>query len=196
MAVQPAMMVEQTSRRRMNVRKIINSTYVTLDGVMNPMDWSGQFSSEEHGAYAHELLLSSDALLMGRETYEVFASSWGSRTAADDSPGSDGFVDRINGLAKHVASTTLKEPLEWNNSSLLKGDVAEVVANLKRQPGQNILMYGCGPLARTLAQHDLIDEYRFWVYPVVWGSGKRLFIEGLKATLKHVDRACRIKEDG
>ena len=86
-------------------------------------------------------------------------------------------------MPKYVASTTLQEPLGWN-ATLLKGDIATEVARLKQQPGQNILMYGCGPVARTLMQHDLIDEYLFWVYPVVVGSGTRLFGDGGQATLK------------
>lgn len=167
------------------MRKIVNSTYVTLDGVMNPVDWSGDFSSTEHGAYARELLFASDAMLMGRETYEIFAATWPSRTAADDSPGSAGFIDRINAIGKYVVSSTLAEPLSWQGSSLLRGDVVEAVTKLKEGPGQNILMYGCGPLARTLMEHGLIDEYHFWVYPVVWGGGARLFLDGARTTLEH-----------
>jgi dihydrofolate reductase len=156
------------------MRKVIVSVYTTLDGVMQaPEKWSGQFWNAEHGKYARDLLFASDTLLMGRETYEIFADSWPTRTAADDGPGAEGFVDRINSLPKFVASTTLKEPLAWNNSQLIQGDVAEFVSRLKQQPGQHILMYGAGPVARTLIQHDLIDEFRVWVHPVVWGSGER-----------------------
>lgn len=158
------------------MRKIIVSVYTTLDGVMEaPEKWAGQFWNEEHGKYARDLLFASDALLMGRETYEVFAASWPFRTAADDGPGAVGFVERINNLAKFVASTTLKEPLEWHNSHLLTEPIAEAVATLKQQPGQNIVMYGAGPLAHTLIQHSLIDELRVWVHPLVWGNGVRLF---------------------
>ncbi len=89
-----------------------------------------------------------------------------------------GFADRMNGLPKYVASTTLEEPLEWNNSTPIKGDVAEEVSELKQQPGENILIYGSGSLVNTLMQHDLIDEYRLMVFPVVLGSGKRLFGDG------------------
>jgi dihydrofolate reductase len=141
---------------------------------------------EERGSYARDILFASDALLLGRETYEVFATTWPARTAADDGPGEAGFIDRINRLPKFVASTTLKEPLTWN-ATLIKGDVAKEVARLKQQPGRDILMFGCGELARTLMQHGLIDEYRFWVYPVVVGDGTRLFDGGSKATLKLVD---------
>jgi dihydrofolate reductase len=114
------------------MRKVIVSVYTTLDGVMEaPEKWSGQFWNEEHGKYARDLLFASDALLMGREIYEGFAASWPLRTAADDGPGEEGFVDRINSLPKFVASTTLKEPLEWNNAHLIKEDVAEAVFKLK-----------------------------------------------------------------
>jgi dihydrofolate reductase len=119
-------------------------------------------------------------------TAEIFANTWPSSTAADDGPGEAGYVDRINSLPKFVASRTLKEPLAWN-ATLIKGDVAQAVARLKQQPGQDILVYGCGELARTLMQHDLIDEYRFWVYPVVAGEGTRLFEGCSKATLKLID---------
>lgn len=165
------------------MRKVIVSTYVSLDGVIQPLDWSFGSRNEERGKYARDLLFSADVLLLGRETYQIFAEVWPTRTAADDGPGEAGMTDRINSMPKYVASTTLQEPLSWN-ATLLKGDITTEVARLKQQPGQNILMYGCGPVARTLMQHDLIDEYQFWVYPVVVGSGTRLFGDGGKATLK------------
>jgi dihydrofolate reductase len=172
------------------MRKLIVSTYVTLDGVIQPLDWSAQSSSpaarEERGRYARDMLFAADALLLGRETYEVFAAVWPSKTAADDGPGEAGLIDRINRLPKYVASTTLREPLAWN-ATLLADDVPAEVAKLKQQPGQAILMYGCGDLARTLLEHDLIDEFRFWVYPVVRGSGTRLFGEGTTADLRLVE---------
>jgi dihydrofolate reductase len=170
------------------MRKVVVEVYTSLDGVIQPLDWMppSETGREERGNYARDQLFASDALLMGRETYEIFAETWPSRTAADDGPGEAGYIDRINSLPKFVASTTLKEPLAWN-ATLIKGDIAQEVAKLKQQPGQNILMYGCGELARTLMQHDLIDEYRFWVYPVVVGEGTRLFEGSSKATLKLVD---------
>lgn len=172
------------------MRKLIVSTYMTLDGVIQPLDWSAQSSSresaEERGAYARDLLFSADALLLGRETYEIFAEVWPTRTAADDGPGEAGSVDRINSLPKYVASTTLEEPLTWN-ATLIAGDIPTEVAKLKQQPGQAIVMYGCGELARTLLEHGLVDEFRFWVYPVVRGSGTRLFGDGVRADLKLVE---------
>jgi len=172
------------------MRRIVVSTYLTLDGVIQPLDWSAQSSDpaslEERGTYVRDMLFASDALLMGRETYEVFAEVWPTRTAADDGPGEAGFIDRINSLPKYVASTTLDEPLAWN-ATLIKGDVPQQVARLKQESGRDILMYGCGELARTLLEHDLIDEFRFWVYPVVRGSGTRLFGSGTRADLKLVE---------
>lgn len=172
------------------MRKIIVSTYVTLDGVIQPLDWSAQSqdsaSSEERNQYAREVLFDADALLMGRETYEIFAGSWPTRTAADDEPGAEGVTDRINRLPKYVVSTTLQEPLTWN-STLIKGDVASEIAKLKDQPGKNIVMYGCGQLAKTLLEHDLADEFLFWVYPVVRGRGTRLFKDEVNADLELVD---------
>jgi dihydrofolate reductase len=161
------------------MRKIIVSTFVTLDGVMEePQNWHSQFWSDELTEYAHGVLFASDALLLGRETYEGFASSWASRTGE--------FADRINSLPKFVASTTLQEPLAWN-ASLITGDVPAEVSKLKQQPGQDIVMYGSSTLVRALMPHGLIDELRLWVFPVVLGSGRRLFPEGSHAKLKLVD---------
>jgi dihydrofolate reductase len=129
--------------------KLVVSTYVTLDGVMQPIDWTGRYSHEDHGRHAREVLFASDALVMGRETYEVFAPAWSSRTAEDEQPGEEGYVERINSMPKFVASTTLKEPLGWNNSTLIRGDVVDAVSGLKERFRGNVLMYGCGPLARA-----------------------------------------------
>jgi len=172
------------------VRKIIVSTYMTLDGVIQPIDWSAQSqdpaSAEERGRYARDLLFEADSLLLGRETYQIFAEAWPTRTAADDDPGAAGVTDRINSLPKYVASKTLSEPLSWN-ATLIKGDVPREIARLKEQPGQSIVMYGCGQLAKTLFEHNLVDEFRFWVYPVVRGSGTRLFEDGVNADLELVE---------
>jgi dihydrofolate reductase len=172
------------------MRKLIVSTYVTLDGVIQPMDWSAQYSGlearEERGQFARDVLFDADALLLGRETFEIFAQVWPIRTAADDGPGEEGFIERINQLPKYVASTTLQEPLGWN-ATLLTGDIPAAVTDLKKQPGASIVMYGCGELARTLLEHDLIDEFHFWVYPVVRGSGTRLFGAGAVADLHLVE---------
>lgn len=171
------------------MRKLIATEYLTLDGVMEaPGDetslgdhggWSFLFSSEEHSKFKFDELFTSDVILLGRATYEIFAATWPTRTG--------GFADRINSLPKYVVSTTL-EKAEWNNSHLIKDAqyVVEEVFKLKQQPGQNILVYGSADLVHMLRQHNLIDEYRFMVYPIILGTGKRLFKDGNNTTLKLV----------
>ncbi len=153
------------------MRKLVVAEYVSLDGVMEEPSWTGPYFNEEVAKFQFDLLFASDALLLGRVTYQGFAAAWPSMTDEE------GFADRMNSLPKFVVSTTLEE-VEWNNSSLIKGNVAEEVSRLKQQPGQDILIYGSGDLVHTLMQHDLIDEYRLMVHPVVLGGGKRLFGEG------------------
>ncbi|MEV0385431.1 dihydrofolate reductase family protein [Nonomuraea sp. NPDC050643] len=156
------------------MRKLIESTFVTMDGVISdPHVWGPPYWDEEHNAYSAKLLFDADALLLGRETYEGFAEAWPSRSG-------DPYTDRINSLPKHVASTTLKEADAWNGS-LIQGDVAEAVAELKRRPGQSILKFGTGSLDRTLIEHGLVDEFHFWVFPVIAGGGDRL-LDGLDVT--------------
>jgi dihydrofolate reductase len=154
---------------------IVAWEFVTLDGVMEaPETWqlsTGLFD-EAMGKAAFDLLIGTDALLLGRVTYELFAEAWPSMTDED------GFADRMNGLPKLVASTTLQEPLSWANSTLIEGDVAEELARLTQEPGQRISLVGSGTLLNALMQHDLIDEYQIWVHPIVIGSGKRLFADG------------------
>lgn len=159
------------------MRKVIVSVYTTLNGVMSPVDWRFPRASAERGKYAHDLLYEADAFVMGRETYEGFAAVWPNVTTADEGPGEAGSADRMNSLPKYVASTTLHD-LTWNNSHLIRGDVAEAVATMKQQEGLNILLFGTGPVAHTLMQHGLVDEVRVWVYPLVTGvtdQSKRLF---------------------
>jgi len=167
--------------KEVSMRKVVVSEFVSLDGVIEEPSWTFQFSSEEQQKFKFDELFASDALLLGRVTYEGFAAAWPSATDEE------GFADRMNGLPKYVVSTTLEEPLEWNNSRLIEGDVAEEVSRLKQQPGHDILIYGSGELLHTLMQHDLIDEYRLMVYPVVLGSGKRLFRDGINTTLRLVE---------
>lgn len=171
------------------MRKLIEATFVTLDGVISdtvpstaphasPEKWGAPYWDDEHAGYARDLLFASDALLLGRVTYEGFVQSWPSRTGD--------FADRINSLPKYVASRTLEGPLKWN-ATLIEGDVADEVARLKQQPGENILKYGTGELDRTLLQRNLVDEFHFWMFPVAIGSGRRLF-NGIDTThLKLVD---------
>jgi dihydrofolate reductase len=171
------------------MRKIIVSEFVSLDGVMEgpgPVDefklagWTMPYWNEEIGKSKFDELFASDTLLLGRVTYQGFAAAWPSRT--DEA----GFADRMNSLPKFVVSTTLQK-VEWNNSRLIKENVAEEISKLKQQPGHDILIAGSGALVHTLMQHDLIDEYRLLVYPVVLGSGKRLFKDGSNTTLRLVE---------
>jgi dihydrofolate reductase len=161
------------------MRKVVVTEYVTLDGVMENPSWTGPYWNDEIARFKFDELFESDALLLGRVTYEGFAKAWPSMTDEQ------GFADRMNSLPKFVASRML-EATEWN-ASLIKADVAEAVATLKQQPGQNLLVYGSGDLVQTLMQHGLVDEYRLLVYPVVRGSGKRLFKDGNTATLRLMD---------
>jgi dihydrofolate reductase len=136
-----------------------------------PDKWHLQFWHEEMGKYKYDELFASDALLLGRVTYEGFAAAWPSRT--DEA----GFADKMNGMPKYVVSTTLEELLEWNNSTLIDGDVAEAVAELKREVDGDILINGSAQLVQALMEHDLVDEYRLMVFPIVLGADKRLFGE-------------------
>ena len=157
------------------MRKVIVSVYTTLNGVMSPVDWRFPYISEARGQYAHDLLFECDALLMGRETYEAFAAVW---PTANDGPGEAGSSDRINSLPKYVVSKTLEAPLAWNNSHLIRADLPAEVSHMKQQSGLNIIIYGAGPVAHTLIQHQLVDEIRVWIYPLVTGvtqNTKRLF---------------------
>jgi dihydrofolate reductase len=171
------------------MRKLSVSTLVTLDGVVqdpggfgetNDGGWSGPYFGDEAGRLAFEGALASDVFLLGRETYELFKEYW-TRVHEGD------YAARINSIPKLVASTTLDEPLEWN-ARLIEGDLAEAITKLKREDGGGILMYGSPTLMRTLAAHDLVDEYKLWIHPIVLGGGKRLFTDGFgKTALELVD---------
>lgn len=157
--------------------KVIVSEFVSLDGVVENPSWTAPYWSDQIGEYKYAELFASDALLLGRVTYQGFAEAWPDRTDEQ------GYADRMNNFPKVVASTTLSE-LAWTNSSLLKGDVAAAIARLKQDTDLSYLVFGSGTLVQTLIEHDLVDEYRLLVYPVVLGSGQRLFGNGRKASLK------------
>lgn len=146
--------------------KVIAAEYLSLDGVMENPAWTAPYFNDELGEFQGELMASCDVLLLGRVTYEAFAAAWPNMP---DAPG----ADRMNGLPKYVASRTL-QTATWN-AEIIRGDVATEVARLKQEPGQNMLIYGSGELVEHLRQHRLIDEYRLMIFPVVLGSGKRLF---------------------
>ena len=155
------------------MRKLVVSEFVSLDGVVEDPSWTFQFESEEKDKFKFDELAAADTLLLGRVTYEGFAAAW---PQMEEQTGEYGAW--MNGYPKHVVSTTLQEPLEWNNSSLIEGDVAEKVSELKQGSGGDILVFGSGTLVNTLLQNELVDEYRLMIFPVVVGTGKRLFGEG------------------
>jgi dihydrofolate reductase len=151
--------------------KVIVSEFLSLDGVMEEPQWTFQFDrSDDHLQYKGTELFASDALLLGRRTYQGFAAAWPTMQGTGE------YGERMNSLPKYVASTTLRE-LEWN-ARLIEGDIAEAVATLKHEIARDILVFGSGDLVHTLMQLNLIDEYRLMVFPIVLGSGKRLFREG------------------
>jgi dihydrofolate reductase len=165
------------------MRKLRVSTLVTLDGVIQD---PGGFGETEHGGWAnpyfsddarqeaYEQLLASDYFLCGRVTFELMSKTWGKIKGGP-------YLDRMNSIPKLVASRTLKEPLEWN-ATLIRGDVPREIARLKQEPGKDIEMYGSATLMQTLMKHNLIDEYRICVHPLVIGEGTRLFTQGGQPT--------------
>jgi len=162
-------------------RKIVESTFVTLDGVIgDPQDWGPPYWDDQHSGYAGRLLEPADALLLGRLTYDGFAASWPTRSG-------DPFTDKINAMPKYVASRTMAPgPAAWN-ATVLEGDVVEAVSSLKHEDGGDLVKYGTGELSRTLLAHRLVDEYHFWMFPVVAGRGQRLLDDVDLTHLRLVD---------
>jgi dihydrofolate reductase len=149
------------------MRKIINSTYITLDGVIKgPHLWPRLIApSDEHaGAMQIDLLTACDAVLMGRRTYEVFAPVWPTRSG-------DSLSDRMNCIRKYVVSNTLKNP-DWANTTVISGDIADEVRKLKEEDGQDIVQYGFGSVSKLLMERGLLDELRLWLYPQTIGKSK------------------------
>jgi dihydrofolate reductase len=182
-------MVLDVHEKEDRVGRIVVTEFVSLDGVMEA---PGGGESFRHGGWSFEIergeegdkfkldeTLSSEALLLGRVTYEGFAAAWPAREGE--------FADKFNTMPKYVVSSTVEDP-EWSNSTVLKGDVAEEVARLKREQDGDIVVHGSAQLVQALVEHDLVDELRLMVFPVVLGSGKRLFGEtGEKKPLNLVD---------
>jgi dihydrofolate reductase len=172
------------------------TTFISLDGVVQgpggPDEdrdggfdlggWTVPYWSDELGETVGAWFGEADAFLLGRRTYEIFAGAWPKVTDPDDP-----IAGPLNALPKHVASRTLST-VDWNGAELLRGDVAEAVAELKRRPGRELQVHGSGGLAQTLIGHGLVDEYRLLTYPVVLGKGKRLFgPEARPAALRRVE---------
>ncbi len=154
------------------MRKLVVTEYLTLDGVFDePGKWSFDYWGEEAMLYKRDELFSSDVQLLGRVTYDGFAQAWPTMQGTGD------FGERMNSMPKYVVSTTLTRA-DWQNSTIISENVVEEIQHLKEQQGQNSLVAGSGQLVHTLLQHHLVDEFRCMLYPVVLGSGKRLFPEG------------------
>jgi class 3 adenylate cyclase/dihydrofolate reductase len=160
------------------MRRLIASEFVTLDGVMEAPGhdqhrdgknaWALRYAGEDQQRYKAEELSEAAAILLGRVTYEIFAAFW------PTAPKDEGFADRMNALPKYVVSKSLRTA-GWQNATIIKGNPAERIAELKQQSGGDILLFGSADLLNSLIKDDLIDEYRLMVFPVVLGSGKRLF---------------------
>ena len=161
--------------------RVVVAEFISCDGVMEaPETWSFPFWNDEIAAFKHRELFASGAHLLGRATYQGFAAAW---------PGRSGeFADRMNALPKYVVSTSLSlEEGAWAGTHVIRENVVDEVSKLKQDPGQDILVAGSRTLVQTLVQNDLVDEYHLLVYPIVLGTGKRLFEGGTKARLKLVD---------
>jgi dihydrofolate reductase len=170
--------------------RLVVTEYVSLDNVIeDPVgmegtglgDWTGPFKRGPEGdKFKHEELFASAAGLLGRRTYEGFAAVW--PTVKDET----GFAERMNSLPKFVASKTIKTA-DWNNSTVLRGNLADQVMSLKGQTTGDILVYGSAAVVHALMPHGLVDEFRLMVYPTILGRGKQLFPDGIKAALRLVE---------
>jgi class 3 adenylate cyclase/dihydrofolate reductase len=159
--------------------KLVVTSFVTVDGIVEAPGfdehrsgrnaWALRVQTDEDQAYNKELALSADAFLLGRRTWQIWAAFWPTMSGGDPE-----LTEFMNSVPKYVVSNTLKRA-DWNNSTIISGDVAAEVAKLKAQPGGELLVYGSPDLVDELLRHDLVDEYRLMVYPVILGSGKRLF---------------------
>jgi Dihydrofolate reductase len=177
------------------VRKLIVAEFITLDGVIQAPGgadedteggfvhggWTHPYWHDDIGAHFFQAMSEADALLLGRKTWQ------GHGAAFDPLPAGDPFGDAMNGVRKYVVSTTLKSASAWRNSTLIKSNVVEAVRELKEQPGKNILADGSSVLIHALVENELVDEYALHVYPIVLGSGKRLFPDGKRINLELIE---------
>jgi dihydrofolate reductase len=166
------------------MRKVVAAEFVSLDGVFEaPDQWHFPYFNDEMGQVIGEGFAASDAMLMGRVNYEEWAAYW-----PEQDPEENPIADTMNTRQKYVVSTTLEEPLQWSNSTLIKENVAQEIEKLKEQEGKDIVISGSGTLVRSLLGYGLLDELKLMVHPIVVGSGKRLFEEEAETKpLKLVD---------
>lgn len=160
------------------MRKLIVSEWITLDGVFDAEkmgEWFMPYDSKARQAYIQDCHRTCDAILFGRKTYEMLAPYWSAMKNNED-----GVADKLNSVPKYVVSSTL-ENADWNNTTIIKGNIPEEISKLKQQPGNEIMVEGSAELVQLLTETGLVDEYRFMVHPVIMGSGKRLFRDGMHA---------------
>jgi dihydrofolate reductase len=162
------------------MRTLTVTSFVSLDGIMENPSWTFPYWNGEIAAFKAEETSADEALLLGRVTYQGFAAAWPQQTSAE----SGGVY--FNGTRKYVLSSTL-DKAEWNNSVIINGDLVEQVSALKRENGPNLVVHGSAMLAQGLMAHGLVDRVRLLVYPVVLGTGKRLFPDGMAASFTLLD---------
>lgn len=161
--------------------RLVATEYLTLDGVFEePGRWSNPYFDDEAGQFKFAELRASDALLLGRKTYEGFAKAWPTM------PNTGEFGEKMNSMPKYVVTSTLDE-LEWTGARPIKGNLAEEIRKLKKEPGQDLLLSGSGQLFNAVMKENLIDLYRFMVHPVALGTGRRLFTDDIKRELELTD---------
>jgi dihydrofolate reductase len=177
------------------VRELIVAEFMSLDGVIQAPGgadedteggftqggWTWPYWHDDIGAHFFQAMSGADTLLLGRKTWQIHGAAF------EPMPAGDPFGDALNGARKYVVSTTLESASAWRNSTIIRRDVVESVRRLKQESGKNILLDGSSQLVQVLATHDLVDEYRLHVYPVVLGGGKRLFPEGKRVDLTLVE---------
>ena len=166
------------------MRKVVAAEFLSLDGIMeSPDKWHFPYFNEEMGQVVGEGFAAADAMLMGRVNYEEWAAYW-----PGQDPQENPMAAQMNAMQKYVVSTTLEEPLGWQNSTLIAENVVEQITNLKQEDGGDIVISGSGALVRSLLQYGLLDELKLMIHPVVVGGGKRLFEDfGEQKALELVD---------
>ncbi|HEY2638784.1 MAG TPA: dihydrofolate reductase family protein [Streptosporangiaceae bacterium] len=171
--------------------RIVVTEFASLDGVMEEPRWTFQFNRGQLGdQFKVDELFASDALLLGRVTYQGFAQAW-------PAMGTDDFGKRMNSIRKYVVSSTLTdEEATWGETTVIRGDVPAEIAKLRAQPGGDLLVEGSSQLVQTLSQHGLVDEYRLMIFPIILGAGKRLYPDAMPEAARLVLTDCKTDGDG